>query len=108
MLFPGRKYSGSDWAYVQKLPFGAIPSLDAYIVSLYEHFRRNLQMSRKTKASDTTDRFHLAHLPYCDVFRADGDTSETARPLASAYKTKVVPKLQELPAQIESALRKRE
>lgn len=97
-------FSDSDWTRIENSGLGFIPSLDAHVISFCEYFRRNLQMSRKPKASDAADLFHLIHLPYCDVFRADGDTSETANRLASAYKTVVVSKLHDLSQRLDNLL----
>jgi hypothetical protein len=96
--------SDDEWRSLQELQLGCIPSLDAQVLAFCEHFRRNLQMRRKPKASDTGDILHLIHLPYCDFFRTDGDASETAKPIASIFKTMVVPKLRELPQRIDDVL----
>lgn len=107
-LYPTFRCTGSQWSDVQGSEFGSIPSMDSYIMVYFEHFRRNLKMNRKLKGSDAADLFHLAHLPYCDLFRADSDTAETVKKMAAAYNTRVVSKLRNLPDQIEHVLEMRE
>ena len=72
-----------------------------------EHFQRDVQSNRNPRRSDAGDLFHLVHLPYCDLFRADANTAETAKPLGLKWNTVIVPKLQDLPGQIEVMLRKK-
>lgn len=95
---------GLKWSELCDSPLGTIPSMDAFYLGLMEHFRRNIQMNRKLKASDSGDLFHLSYLPYCDVFRADGDASQTAKPLADLYGTRIVSKLKTLRSSIDAAL----
>lgn len=102
--YPKSRYSNSDWEAIRNSALGSIPSLDGFVLSFAEHFRRNLLMNRKPKTSDAGDLFHLTHLPYCDLFRADGDAAETAKPVASTYNTRVVSKLRDLPQEIDEAL----
>lgn len=102
--FPQCNCTDSEWKQVEISSLGSIPSLDCYIACFCEYFRRNLQMNRTPRASDAGDLFHLAHLPYCDLFRSDGDAAETAKPVALKYNSVVVPKLRQLPKQIENAL----
>jgi hypothetical protein len=97
-----------EWrSQVLESEMGSIPSFDAYIIGGYEHFRRHLEMSRNPKQSDTADILHLCYLPYCELFRADGDFSSTAAPVAEAYGTKVVSKLSDLPRAIDRCLQQR-
>lgn len=97
----------SRWRTVLESPLGAIPTLDAYSVALHDYLLRNVRTDRKPKASDSADILHLVHLPYCDVFRVDGETAYVAKNLANAYDTVLVDNIQALPTLIDSTLQAR-
>ena len=95
------------WTELLESPLGTVRSLDAHLILLKEYFRRAVQTHRKIKASDAGDLFHLTYLPYCDLFRTDGDASETAKPLAAHCGTRIVSKLSMLSSAIDEELIKR-
>lgn len=92
------------WEELEVSPIGTLPMLDSYILAMGEHVRRSVLMDRRLKDSDSADLYHLACLPYVDLFRADGDTSEVGRPIAKLFGKKIVSKLAHLPSEIEAAL----
>jgi hypothetical protein len=47
---------------------------------------------------------HLSYLPYVDLFRADGDTSQTGAVVAKRFGSRIIPKLDALPDEIDRAL----
>ena len=102
-----RKEQADQWLELETTAIGTIPALDAYILAMGEYVRRSLQMPRKLKASDAADLWHLAYLPYSDIFRADGDSSQIGRPIAKLFGKRIVPKLDQLPDAIEHALKQR-
>ncbi|MDR7098605.1 hypothetical protein J2X04_000952 [Lysobacter niabensis] len=60
--------------------------------------------AREPKPNDFVDAIHSMYAPYVDVFRGDRYMSPIVSLHASKYGTKVVAKLEEAPAAIESAL----
>ena len=96
--------SNSDWQQLEDSEIGTLPALDAYILSVVEHVRRSLMMPRKLKASDAADLVHLCYLPYVDLFRADGDTSQTGAVVAKRFGARIIQKLNALPQEIDRAL----
>lgn len=59
---------------------------------------------RKAKVSDFGDIFHVAYLPYVDIFRADGFISSAIETAKLPFDTKVVGKFVELPEVIQEML----
>lgn len=102
--YPRIKVAPGSWEEFKAEPSS---SMDALIGVFLEYWKRHLRMSRKPIPSDGADLLHLLHLPYCDIFRADGDTAQTAKPLASIHGTIVVPKLGQLLTQLEASLKAR-
>tara|TARA_E500000305_G_scaffold51586_4_gene40359 strand:- start:77 stop:1327 length:1251 start_codon:yes stop_codon:yes gene_type:complete len=94
----------TDWDQLEQSPVGTLPMMDAYFLAMGVHFRRSVLMDRKLKDSDSADLYHLACLPYVDLFRADGDTSEVGKPVAELFGKKIVSKLAQLPSEIERSL----
>jgi hypothetical protein len=60
---------------------------------------------QKPRTSDFGDIYHAAFLPYVDVFRADASIASAIQQAKLPFKTLVVPKLVELPAQISQLLK---
>jgi hypothetical protein len=86
---------------------GSLPALDAFVSAIGAFVKMSIRGNRKLLDSDSGDLFHLAHAPYCDVFRADGNTSQIANQVLKPYGTKVVPKLADLIGVLERALHTR-
>jgi hypothetical protein len=86
------------------LPWGSLPSIDVHISALAVHVKRQALMQRRMKESDAADILHMIHLPYCDLFRADGDAAQTARHAARPYGTEVIARLGDLVPAIERRL----
>lgn len=99
-----KRGSNSDWQQLEESELGTLPALDAYIISVVEHVRRSVLMPRKLKTSDAADLVHLSYLPYVDLFRADGDTSQTGAVVAKRFGSRIVPKLDALADEIDRAL----
>lgn len=71
--------------------------------------RRAIQLAngRKMTQSDFGDALHCLHLPFVDVFRADGFTASIINEAKLPFQTKVVPKLSQLVTAIEKVLEHR-
>jgi hypothetical protein len=83
---------------------GDLPALDAYVRALGLYVKMSIRGDRNLLPSDSGDLMHLTHGPYCDVFRADGYTSQIASQVLKPYGTKVVPKLAQLIGVLNSML----
>lgn len=91
-------------------PLGSVPTVDALIVAISEYLKRNVSVSkfpRSVSKSDAGDLLHLSYLPYCDVFRADGETAQVAKRVAAIFGTRVVSRAEDLIAAIDDLLRDR-
>jgi len=100
----GKHLSDSELQSLANSKMGSLPTIDTFIRGFFEHFRRSTLMDRSLKVSDAGDLFHLMHLPYVDIFRADGDFSQTVQSITNRYDVTVVSKLRDLPAAIDHRL----
>lgn len=83
---------------------GDLPALDTFVGAIGVYVKNSLKGDRKLLDSDSGDLFHLSHAPYCDVFRADGSTSQIATQVLRPYGTRVVPKLAQLIDTLDAVL----
>jgi hypothetical protein len=83
---------------------GDLPALDVYVKAIGVYVKTSLKGDRKLLSSDSGDLLHLSHAPYCDVFRADGNTSQVANQVVKPYGTRVVPKLAQLVDTLEAMM----
>ena len=91
-------------SFSQKASNELCPSL-LTLTALSVHLAKlNSLTTRKAKTSDFGDILHAAHLPYVDIFRADGNTASIIDYAKLPFKTKVVSKLTDLPNEIENLL----
>lgn len=87
--------------------FDARPGLATAIAVQSLVAKRSIGHVTKPRApsdSDFGDVMHCVHLPFVDFFRADGFTSSVIAEAKLPFSTVVIPKLAQLPAQIESRL----
>ncbi|MDD5240783.1 MAG: hypothetical protein PHG47_03560 [Sulfuricella sp.] len=91
--------------------FLSLPGLDCFLTCVRQYAGENVVPSsaqRKLRRSDMGDMFHCIYIPYVDVFRADGYTSQIVSRNAAYYGTTVVPSLLDLPAAIACARQSRQ
>lgn len=83
----------------------------ATIVAVHQQVaRRNMGLSGRPRApsdSDVGDILHCTHIPFVDVFRADGFMASVISEARLPFPTTVVSKLPQLPIAIEAGLKKR-
>jgi hypothetical protein len=84
----------------------ALPALSSATMLTLELARRSVfhTQPRKGTVSDLGDIFHVAYMPYVDIYRTDGPMANVIREAQLARSTEVVARLEHLPAAIERQL----
>lgn len=84
------------------------PALTTALSVQWQIGMRNLGLTgrpRKPDDGDFGDVLHCVHLPFVDIFRADGFTASAISEAKLPLRTKIVPKLLQLPEAIEAHLK---
>tara|TARA_R110000824_G_scaffold118960_18_gene272542 strand:- start:70440 stop:71345 length:906 start_codon:yes stop_codon:yes gene_type:complete len=71
---------------------------------LTSYFLRNIHEERTRQSSDIADIFHSIFLPHCDLWRGDRKFANLLVQERVSHYSKIVPRLSELPDQIEKLL----